>query len=66
VPRRSRPSRIVAYATALAITVVTTLFFGWAGFWLGLAVFAFVKLGLWAAPLIRLSYAADHHEAEPR
>ncbi len=51
-----RPAIAVPYAVALGIAVVTTVFFGWAGFWLGAAVIILVRLGRWGIPLIRLSY----------
>lgn len=60
------------YGVALAITVVATVFFGWAGFWLGVAVIVLVRLWRWGVPLIKLSYApppdagTEAAEAEPR
>ena len=51
-----RPGFAVPYGIALAIFVVAVVFFGWAGFWLGLAVLVLVKVARWGIPLIRLSY----------
>ncbi len=44
------------YGVALALAITATVFFGWAGFWLGVALLVVAKVGLWAAPLVKLSY----------
>lgn len=53
-----RPGFAVPYGIALVIAVFSIIFFGWAGFWLGLAVVVLVKVARWGVPLIRLSYQA--------
>lgn len=70
-----RPAFVVPYGVAAAIFVVAVIFFGWFGFWLGLAVLALVKVARWGVPLIKLSYqqgppsanatAADDAPSEP-
>ena len=52
-----RPGFAVPYGLALAVFIVAVIFFGWAGFWLGLAVLVLVKVARWGLPLIKLSYA---------
>lgn len=52
-----RPGFAIPYGVVLALAVVLIVFFGWAGFWLGLAIFALVKVARWGLPLIKLSYA---------
>lgn len=54
-----QPVFAVPYGAALAIFVVAVIFFGWFGFWLGVAVLALVKVGRWAVPLIKLSYRQE-------
>jgi uncharacterized membrane protein YGL010W len=66
VLRGVHPATILAYAIALAVTVAATVFFGRAGLLLGLIVLGLVRLGTWALPLIKLSYAEEHHDAQPR
>lgn len=51
-----RPGFAVPYGVVLVIAVVSIIFFGWAGFWLGLSVLVLVKVARWGIPLIRLSY----------
>jgi fatty acid desaturase len=57
--RGVRLSSLVAYAFALAAMAAATVFFGFAGFLLGVAVLLLVAIGIWAAPLIKLSYAEE-------
>jgi hypothetical protein len=52
-----RPAFAIPYGVALAVAVVLIVFFGWAGFWLGLAILALVRVTRWGVPLIKLSYA---------
>ena len=69
-----RPGFAVPYGITFAIAAVLIAFFGWAGFWLALAIFALVKVTRWGVPLIKLSYAPAPRseddgtaaEAEPR
>ena len=56
--RYLRPGFAVPYGIALVIAALSIIFFGWAGFWLGLGVVVLVKVALWGVPLIRLSYQA--------
>ncbi len=49
-------ARLIVYGVALALAITATVFFGWAGFWLGVALLVVAKVGLWAAPLVKLSY----------
>lgn len=49
-------ARLIVYGVALVLAITATVFFGWAGFWLGVALVVVAKVGLWAAPLIKLSY----------
>jgi hypothetical protein len=51
-----RPAFAVPYGVALAVFVVAVIFFGWAGFWLGVAVLLRVRVARWGVPLIGLSY----------
>lgn len=53
-----RIRRRVALGVAFALAIVTTGLFGWYGFWLGLALIGIVKVGFWAFPLVKLSFAA--------
>jgi fatty acid desaturase len=62
VRKHLRPGFAIPYGVALAILVVAVVFFGWAGFWLGLAVLVLVKTACWGVPLIKLSY---HHGESP-
>jgi hypothetical protein len=59
-----RPGFAAPYGVATALAVVSIVFFGWAGFWLGLAIVALVKAARWGVPLIRLSYAPARQRAE--
>jgi len=59
-----RLRRRIAYGVALALGIVTTIFFGWYGFWLGLGAVGLVKVAFWAFPLIKLSYADASGGAE--
>jgi len=47
-----RPGFAAPYGVATALAVVSIVFFGWAGFWLGLAIVALVKAARWGVPLI--------------
>jgi hypothetical protein len=49
-------AQLVVYGVAFALAITATVLFGWAGFWLGLALLVVAKVGLWAAPLVKLSY----------
>lgn len=49
-------AQLVVFGVALALAITATVFFGWAGFWLGVALLVVAKVGLWAAPLVKLSY----------
>lgn len=55
--RRLRP-RLFGYAAALALGVLATVVYGWAGFWLGVGLLVLTRLAVWALPLIKLSYAS--------
>jgi len=59
-----RPGFAVPYGVAIALAVVLIAFFGWAGFWLGVAIIALVKATRWGVPLIKLSYAPAPQPAE--
>ena len=59
--RRLRP-RLFGYAAALALAIVATTVYGWAGFWLGVGLLVLTRLAVWALPLIRLSYAGPTKE----
>lgn len=52
-------ARFIVYGLALALAIAATVFFGWAGFWLGVALVLLAKVGVWAVPLIKLSYRRD-------
>jgi hypothetical protein len=52
-----KPAFAVPYGITLVIASLLIAFFGWAGFWLALAIFALVKVTRWGVPLIKLSYA---------
>lgn len=62
-----RPGFAIAYGVALAVGIVVIVFFGWAGWWLGLAILALVKVARWGVPLIKLSYqpAAAAQASQP-
>ena len=60
-----RPN-LIAYGVATAIAIATIVFFGWAGFWLGLVVLVLTKVGTWGVPLIKLSYAQRPDDADRR
>ncbi len=66
VRRYLQPGFVVAYGVVTAIFVVAVIFFGWFGFWLGLAVLALVKVARWGIPLIKLSYQRQPPAAEER
>ena len=57
-----RPGFAVPYGIALAVFAVAVIFFGWAGFWLGVAVLVLVRVARWGVPLIRLSYQKPSHQ----
>jgi len=59
-----RPGFAVPYGIALAVFAVAVIFFGWAGFWLGVAVLVLVRVARWGVPLIRLSYQ-EPRDQEP-
>jgi hypothetical protein len=58
-----RPRFAIPYGVVLALAVVLIVFFGWAGFWLALAIFALVKVTRWGVPLIKLSYGPKPDDA---
>jgi len=61
---RINPLKLGAYLAAVVLWVVATIFFGRYGFFLGLAIVVLVRVAFWAVPLVRLSYATDHHEPQ--
>jgi hypothetical protein len=57
VRKRLSPGFAIPYGVAIALAVVLIAFFGWAGFWLGVAIVVSVRATRWGVPLIKLSYA---------
>lgn len=62
----SKPLRLALYCIAVAIFAVATVRFGEAGAIAGIALIVLVKVGFWAAPLVKLSYSEPKPEPKPK